>query len=373
MSLAWETRRLTTALLLSAAATRTLAGLPSPMVPSYIANNQATRVIGKTIENTDGEKLGKIKDLVIAGPSGEVKYVLVSSGGILGVASHTKVVPAPAVSLATSKAGIAWLEIGSGRWKSAPQFKRKSLSELTDARKAAQLEQYYFAGNARPTQKAMPATGPGASGRSGASPATLYLASELIGRGVQGPGRESIGALADLLMDLQGGKPTFAIIWAHRQIRKDYTFAVPYQSLGFDGIRFTTSASAATLERARNFNAKIWAAPEPNAIYRYQMVNADNTARNARDRDGRSLTPLDQSEAESDVQITRRVRQQLTTDDKLTFTAKNVKIITINGRVTLRGPVKHQFEKEIIQRKAELIAGNGKVENLLEVEQGDSQ
>jgi len=197
----------------------------------------------------------------------------------------------------------------------------------------------------------------------------LRLVSELMGRRVQGPGGQSIGVLSDFLIDLEGRKPTFGIIWAYRQSRKDYTFAVPYGALGFDGVRFTTGASLATLERARNFNTKVWAAPEPNAIYRYQMIDAANTARNARDRAGSGLTPVDQSETEPDLQITSRVRQQLMGDDKLTFTAKNVKIITVNGYVTLRGPVKHQAEKEIIQHQAELVAGNGKVENLLEVEQ----
>jgi osmotically-inducible protein OsmY len=56
-------------------------------------------------------------------------------------------------------------------------------------------------------------------------------------------------------------------------------------------------------------------------------------------------------------------------DDGLTLTAKNVKIITINGRVTLRGPVKHAGEKAAIEKKAEEIAGNGKVDNQLVVEQ----
>jgi hypothetical protein len=294
------------------------------------------------------------------------------------MASHTRIVPARAISLATTKAGTAWLDISLRKWKAGPQFKHKTYSELGDAKKGAQVDQFYFSGNGTPTTtggngtptttaytKRMEASGaeraPGAI--------ILRLASELIGRRVQGPGAQSIGVLSDLLVDLEGGKPTFGIIWAHRQTRKDYTFAVPYGWLGFDGVRFTTSAGAARLENARNFNVKVWATPEPNAIYRYQVVGADNTARNARDRTGFGLTPVDQSETERDLQITSRVRQQLMSDDKLTFTAKNVKIITVNGYVTLRGPVKHQSERDIIQRKAELIAGNGKVENLLEVEE----
>jgi len=47
-----------------------LAGAPSATVPSFISNNQATHLLGETLENTDGEKLGKIKDLVIATKGG---------------------------------------------------------------------------------------------------------------------------------------------------------------------------------------------------------------------------------------------------------------------------------------------------------------
>src|SRR5204863_3105889 len=199
-------------------------------------------------------------------------------------------------------------------------------------RKAAQIERYYVAANRTPAARQVAPTG-GSVARA-AGPMILRLVSELTGRRVQGPGRESIGVLSDLLVDLQGRKPTFAILWAHRQSRKDYTFAVPYSALGFDGVRFTTSANGAALERARSFSPRLWAAPEPNAIYRYQVLDVDNTARNARDRDGDSLTPADQSENDHDLQITSRVRQQLVNDNALTFTAKNVKIITINGYVT---------------------------------------
>lgn len=369
MSLVKQSWLTVVAALLLYAGLEGLAASPSAGVSPFVLNSQATHIIGEALENTDGEKLGKIKDLVIATPSGEVKYVLVSTGGILGVASHIKIVPATAVSLATTKAGIASLDISLARWKNAPRLGHRSYSELAQAGKAAELDQFYFGAKGKPGARQTQPTGRMAAWPAGQS--TLRPVSELLDKRVQGPGREKLGVLGDLLVNLEGNKPTFAILWAHRQSRSDYTFAVPYHDLGFDGVRFTTSATPAVLDRARRFNAKVWSTPEPNAIYRYQVLDADNTARNARDRDGEGLTPVDQSETEPDLQITSRVRQQLIHDDKLTFTAKNVKIITINGYVTLRGPVKHQFEKDIIQRKAELVAGNGKVENLLEVEQAE--
>lgn len=93
----------------------------------------------------------------------------------------------------------------------------------------------------------------------------------------------------------------------------------------------------------------------------------DNTGTNVRDRDDQTLTPLDQSESEADRTLTQRIRQAVVADDTLSTNAKNVKIITTNGRVTLRGPVKSEQEKAAIAAKAQQIAGAGNVENQLEI------
>ena len=65
----------------------------------------------------------------------------------------------------------------------------------------------------------------------------------------------------------------------------------------------------------------------------------DNTGRNVRDRSGATLTPGDQSESEADRTLTQQIRRAVVADDSLSTNAHNIKIITINGVVTLRGPV----------------------------------
>jgi hyperosmotically inducible periplasmic protein len=92
----------------------------------------------------------------------------------------------------------------------------------------------------------------------------------------------------------------------------------------------------------------------------------DNTGRNVRDR-GDTLTSGDQSETEADRTLTQKIRQAVVGDDSLSMTAKNVKIITVDGVVTLRGPVKSEDERKKVAAKAEQIAGAGKVQNHLEV------
>jgi len=93
----------------------------------------------------------------------------------------------------------------------------------------------------------------------------------------------------------------------------------------------------------------------------------DNTGRNARDRDGATLTPLDQSDTAKDVTITQQIRHSITGDKTMSLDAHNVKIITIEGVVTLRGPVKSVDEKLSIAGIAEATPGVLKVDNQLEV------
>ena len=93
----------------------------------------------------------------------------------------------------------------------------------------------------------------------------------------------------------------------------------------------------------------------------------DNTAVNERDRSGETQTSGDQSNSSADLKITQAIRQALMKDSGLSTTAKNVKIITNNGQVTLRGPVKTAQEKAKIDQLAKSAAGGAKIDDQLEV------
>jgi hyperosmotically inducible periplasmic protein len=94
---------------------------------------------------------------------------------------------------------------------------------------------------------------------------------------------------------------------------------------------------------------------------------ADNTEKNQRDRSGETRTSGDQSNSSEDVKITAAIRRAVVKDDSLSTTAKNVKIITADGTVTLRGPVQNEAEKAKIAELAQSAAGNAKIDNQLEV------
>jgi hyperosmotically inducible periplasmic protein len=93
----------------------------------------------------------------------------------------------------------------------------------------------------------------------------------------------------------------------------------------------------------------------------------DNTAVNERDRGSAAKTPIDQNENEKDTNITAEIRKRVV-DTKMSIDAQNVKIITQNGRVTLRGPVKTAEEKKQIETFAQEVAGAGNVDSQIEIE-----
>ena len=83
----------------------------------------------------------------------------------------------------------------------------------------------------------------------------------------------------------------------------------------------------------------------------------DNTAINERDRSRETQTSGDQSNSSADLKTAQAIRQTLMKDGELSTTAKNIKIITENGQVTLRGPVKTAQEKAKIDQLAKSAAG----------------
>jgi hypothetical protein len=97
-----------------------------------------------------------------------------------------------------------------------------------------------------------------------------------------------------------------------------------------------------------------------------EPVAADNTGVNERDEAPSAIMPTDQGESDKDLEVTQKIRKAVMDDDSLSFTAKNVKIITQDGKVTLRGPVKSAQERSAIGAAAKQVAP-GAVDNQLEV------
>jgi hyperosmotically inducible periplasmic protein len=90
----------------------------------------------------------------------------------------------------------------------------------------------------------------------------------------------------------------------------------------------------------------------------------DNTSQN---KDQAGPTADNQKMNPADRELTQKIRKSIHQDKSLSTYAHNIKIITQDGKVTLRGPVRSEDEKNNLQAKAIAVAGDGNVTNQLEI------
>jgi hyperosmotically inducible protein len=160
----------------------------------------------------------------------------------------------------------------------------------------------------------------------------------------------------------------------------DELSAIPPQSFkhGIHPDVLTLDTTKEALNRAPHFKSADWrnANNHDQVLIVYQTykvepyftTNAvDNTAQNVRDRDTNSVTPLDQGNSQADTDVTREIRKQIMAANGLSVDAQNVKVITVNGKVTLRGPVANEQEKQTIADIAAKAAPGANVDNQLQV------
>jgi len=96
----------------------------------------------------------------------------------------------------------------------------------------------------------------------------------------------------------------------------------------------------------------------------------DNTKVNKRDRNAGEVTADQQKMNATDRELTRKIRRSIMADKSLSTYAHNIKIISQNGAVTLKGPVKSDDEKRAVMAKAVAVAGSAdKVTDQISVKQ----
>src|SRR5579863_4445063 len=96
----------------------------------------------------------------------------------------------------------------------------------------------------------------------------------------------------------------------------------------------------------------------------------DNTKVNQRDRNADQPTADQQKNDHSDRMLTKNIRKSIMADKSLSTYAHNVKIISQNGTVTLKGPVKSEDEKKsVLAKAAEIVGSPDKVTDEVSVKQ----
>ena len=108
----------------------------------------------------------------------------------------------------------------------------------------------------------------------------------------------------------------------------------------------------------------VWAVAQTTTA---QDAQADNTRVNQRDQNANEPTADQQKDNRSDRGITQQIRKAIMNDKSLSTYAHNVKIVTQNGQVTLKGPVRSDEEKRTVEVKAAEVAGDSNVISKLDI------
>jgi len=94
---------------------------------------------------------------------------------------------------------------------------------------------------------------------------------------------------------------------------------------------------------------------------------ADSTKVNKRDRAKGAVTADQQKENAADRELAAKIRKAIVDDKELSTYAHNVKVVVMDGKVTLKGPVRSEAEKTSVAAKATEIAGAANVTNSLTI------
>jgi sporulation protein YlmC with PRC-barrel domain len=373
---------------------------------------KASDLIGMTVKNNQNEKLGKVEDLAVDVESGRVVQVILSTGGVLGIGDTLTAVPPGALKHDIANK-VLLLDADKEKLKGAPKFEMSNWAEYSDSNHLSEVYGLYGEEQALRFIQTRAAVSDGQRNTDGSlnkgsirtADATgdqarvskkgqclipvsrlsqVQRASKLMGTPVTNLQDEKLGKVENLLVDLLSGRVVEVIVSSGGFLGMgDELSAIPPTALRFTSDRNTLQldASKELLSRAPHFKANRW--PDlgqpsyADSVYRAYKVepyfassattDPDNTARNVRDRNDSTITPLDQGNSKADVDTTAQIRKEIVAGKNMSVNAKNVKIITKDGQVTLRGPVNTAEEKRLIGEIADRIARSGNVDNQLEV------
>jgi len=403
---------------------------------------KASDVIGMTVQNNQGQKLGKVEDLAMDVESGRIVQVIISSGGFLGMGSTLTEVPPTALRCDPGQKDLQ-LDISLDKFTAAPKFDASKWDSATQSNQAVEVygyydQQPYFVENtnqdvignsdrtiARTLPRHMDGTIDTTGGRTMDTAHNLKVASDLeatnnetltrdadgkwmhnyypaksacsnlgyiqmadklMGTSVTNLQGETVGKVDNFIVDLSNGRIVAVIVSSGGYLGMDGEMsAVPPAAFRFndqhDTLQINTSKEMLT--SSPHFKSGQWPdfsqpgyaggvyhAYNIEPYFNDDAINEpDNTASNIRGRDSQTLTPLDQGNNQADIDTTAQIRKAIIAVDGMSTNAKNVKIITMNGLVTLRGPVNSEEEKRQIGEIAGRIAQAGNVNNQLEVTQ----
>jgi len=354
-------------------------------------SEKANKVIGMEVKNSQNEKLGKVDDLAVDLSSGRIVTAVLSIGGFLGLGDTLVAVPPSALHYDAANK-VFHFDADKEKLKAAPRFEYSKWDDSTQASRIGEVyayfgEQPYFSASVNTDRNKDAKLGAHSDSRLG----YVQRASKLMGMSVKNLQEEKLGKVDNFIIDLPAGRILTVVLSSGGFLGLgDELSAVPPTALRYNEARDTVllDTTKDALAKAPHFKSNEW--PEmsesyANTVYGAYNVepyynsstsagfnttvrnDANNSRVNVRDRNNQTLTPGDQGNNSADIDVTKQIRKEIIASKDMSVSARNVKIITTNGRVTLRGPVKTEDEKRLIGEIAARIATPQNVDNQLEV------
>jgi sporulation protein YlmC with PRC-barrel domain len=224
----------------SIVAVAALLALPGQAVDSkqFGKIDSAKKLMGRVIHDSQDQKIGDLKDMVVDLESGHVLYGIVSAGGFLGIGDELTAVP-PSAFTSSSEQKLT-MNVDKEKLKAAPRFTKDHDSKLGDPEFVKRIHQH-FAQN---------------MGWEG-SFNNVHKASEVIGMNVKNTSDQKIGDIKDLGIDLPAGRVAFAILGAGGFVgvgEKDYVLPPNAFTLGSDKKSLVSGIDKEKLTTAPQFN-----------------------------------------------------------------------------------------------------------------------
>lgn len=230
---------------------------------------RAEQLMGLKVEDTDGQRIGSVRNLILDARTGGLKYAVIASGGFLGVRSTLRLAPAQIISAATTKRQTLAINATMHEWLNAPAFKSSQLASLSEPDQAREIASFFAASRSLSQTSSDEQTN--------TQPQTLKFASDFIGQRVVNPKQQRIGEVLDLLISFGRPHPAFAIISTGKFFREGHHYyVIPLSALTKDNPRkLRANVDSSALETAPPFTEQVWNMPNLSdslAIYRYSRI-----------------------------------------------------------------------------------------------------
>jgi sporulation protein YlmC with PRC-barrel domain len=247
----------------AAAQTQTDPNPPTRVTPQtdtrvMLKLDRGSVLVGKKVENRQGENLGKIEELAVDVQNGKIAYAVLSFGGFLGLGDKLFAIPWNALTLKPDQRPddqIFIFDVSKERLKSAPGFDKNAWPDTANPQWGAEFDKYWEVESNRAARRTdtgarTDATGAQAGGTRTQPPGTGAMATgvkrirklndELISRDVKDNAMNDLGDVEDISIDMNNGRIAYVIVQFDDTTRvpdeggiktSDALFAIPWQAV----------------------------------------------------------------------------------------------------------------------------------------------